>query len=68
MPERYRWLTVGDCYTYVARPGKGDDSRRGTTCKVLTVPKPGGGPGNARVRFEDEHIAIVPAGVLRRVA
>ena len=38
MPECYRWLTVGEGYTYVARPGKGNDSRRGMTCKVLTVP------------------------------
>lgn len=68
MPEGYRWLTVGQLYTYVARKGKGDDSRRGLTCRVLTVPRTGGGPGNARVVFDDGHIAIVPAGVLRKIA
>lgn len=65
-PQRYRWLTVGDAYTYVAKHGKGDDERRGQRCKVITVPRTGGGPGNARVLFDDGHIAIVPAGVLRR--
>ena len=67
-PQRYRWLTVVERYTYLARPGKGDDSRRGVVCKVLTVRRGSGGPGNARVRFDDGHIAIVPAGVLRKVA
>ena len=65
-PQKYRWLTVGAFYTYVAKVGKGNDNRRGQRCKVLTVP--GGGPGNAHVVFDDGYIAIVPAGVLRRVA
>ncbi len=67
MTDVYRWLRVGNPYTYVARPGKGDDSRRGQRCTVVTVPRPGKGPGNARVRFEDGHVAIVPAGVLKKI-
>ena len=68
-PRKYRWLTVGERYTYGPKQGKGDDSRRGAVCKVLTVRRGAGGPGNARVRFDsDGHIAIVPAGVLRKVA
>ncbi|CAA9573756.1 MAG: hypothetical protein AVDCRST_MAG86-1952 [uncultured Truepera sp.] len=66
-PQRYRWLTVGDHYTYVARPGKGTDARRGERCEVVTVPRSGRGPGNARVVFADGHVAIVPAGVLRKI-
>lgn len=65
--ERYRWLTVGESYTYTPRPGKGDDSRRSQNCKVVTVRRGGRGPGNARVVFSDGHIAIVPAGVLKKV-
>jgi hypothetical protein len=64
-PQRYRWLTVGELYIYSARPGKGDDARRGQRCRVLTVPR-GGGPGNARVVFADGYVAIVPAGVLKK--
>jgi len=64
-PQRYRWLTVGAFYTYIARPGKGDDARRGQRCRVVTVPR-GGGPGNAPVVFDDGHVAVVPAGVLRK--
>lgn len=67
VPETYRWLRVGNSYTCGPRMGKGDDSRRGQRCAVVTVPRPGRGPGNARVKFEDGHMAIVPAGVLRKV-
>ncbi|GAA5514789.1 hypothetical protein Dcar01_03550 [Deinococcus carri] len=65
-PRRYRWLTEGQAYRYGPKLGKGDDSRRGTTCTVLTVPRPGA-VGNVMVRWPDGHTAIVPSGVLRRV-
>ena len=65
---RYRWLTEGEHYRYGPKPGKGDDTRRGTLCQVVTVPRPGTKPGNVRVKWPDGHLAIVPAGVLRRQA
>jgi hypothetical protein len=66
MADVYRWLRVGNSYTYIARRGKGDDSRRGHLCAVVTVPRPGRGPGNALVVFADGHKAVVPAGALRK--
>lgn len=65
--ERYRWLTEGHSYTYGPRAGKGDDTRRGHACEVVTVPRAGSRPANVRVRFGDGHLAIVPSGVLRRL-
>lgn len=73
MADVYRWLRVGNPYTYIPpytdalRIGRGDDSRRAQHCIVEAVPRPGGRRGNARVRFEDGHVASVPAGVLRKV-
>ena len=68
LPKSYRWLRQGHHYRYSARPGRGDDSRRGQKCQLLTVPRGGARPGNVRVRFEDGHLAIVPAGVLKEVS
>jgi hypothetical protein len=72
MADVYRRLRVGNPYTYnphtdAPRAGKGGDSRRAQRCITETVPRPGRGPGNVRVRFEDGHVASVPAGVLRKV-
>ncbi|AWT34476.1 hypothetical protein GCM10008956_32610 [Deinococcus arenae] len=66
-PTKYRWLTVGETYRYGPKLGKGDDTRRGTSCTVLIVPRPGA-IGNVLVRFPDGHEAVVPSGVLRKVA
>jgi hypothetical protein len=63
--NRYRWLTEGQEYRYGPKLGKGDDSKRGTLCRVETVPRAGTKPGNVRVVWPDGHRAIVPAGVLR---
>ena len=60
MTRRYRCLTEGHTYRYQAALGKGDDTRRGQTCTVVTVPRPGC-IGNALVRFGDGHQAMVPA-------
>lgn len=66
--ERYRWLTLGDTYAYRAAPGKGLDSRRGTPCRVLILPRPGTKPGNVLVEFLADGVRhIVPAGVLKAV-
>ncbi|MCP2015637.1 hypothetical protein L1280_002805 [Deinococcus sp. HSC-46F16] len=67
-PAKYRWLTEGQTYRYSAAIGKGDDTRRGTTCTVVTVPRAGAKPANVLVRWLDGHTAIVPSGVLRKVA
>ena len=67
MPRRYRWLTVGESYRYGPKVGKGDDARRGTSCEVVTVPRPSV-VGNVLVRWPDGHTAVVPAGTLRKVA
>ena len=66
-PRKYRWVVVGQSYVYRPRIGKGDDLRRLTVCKVVTVPRPGA-VGNVLVRWPDGHIAAVPVGVLRKVA
>ena len=66
-PRKYRWLVEGQRYTYGPKIGKGDDERRGTICMVVTVPRAGAKPGNALVRFDVQHQAIVPCGVLRKV-
>jgi hypothetical protein len=63
--ERYRWLSLGGAYRYSAAPGKGDDTRRGQTCEVLVLPRPGSRPANVRVRFADGTVHVVPSGVLR---
>lgn len=65
-PQRFRWLVRGERYVYSPKQGKGDDSRRGQSCTVVTLPRPGGGPGNVRVLFGDGYEAIVPSGVLRK--
>lgn len=65
-PRKYRWLTEGNTYTYGPKLGKGDDSRRGTACQVVTLPLPGR-IGNALVRWPDGHTAVVPSGVLRKL-
>lgn len=67
MPRRYRWLTEGETYRYGPKLGKGDDARRGTNCTVVIVPRPRV-IGNVLVRFPDGHEAVVPSGVLRKVA
>lgn len=64
-PQKYRWLTVGEAYRYGPKLGKGDDTRRGTSCTVVTVPRPGA-IGNVLVRFLDGYEAVVPSGVLRK--
>lgn len=64
-PRKYRWLVEGHAYTYGPKLGKGDDSRRGTACQVVTLPKPGC-IGNALVRWPDGYTAVVPSGVLRK--
>jgi hypothetical protein len=66
-PRKYRWLTEGQRYAYSPKLGKGDDSRRGQTCTVITVPRAGAKPANVRVRFDDGHVIIVPSGVLKAV-
>lgn len=66
-PTKYRWLTVGEAYRYGPKLGKGDDTRRGTSCIVITVPR-SGAIGNVLARFPDGHEAVVPSGVLRKVA
>lgn len=66
MPQKYRWLTVGQRYTYRAKEGKGTDARRGETCVVMTVPRPKS-IGNVLVEFEDNQRMVVPAGVLKKV-
>ncbi|WP_146237369.1 hypothetical protein [Deinococcus yavapaiensis] len=64
---KYRWLTVGETYAYRAALGRGLDERRGQSCTILTLPKPGTRPANVRVRFEDGVVHIVPSGVLKAI-
>lgn len=66
MTRRYRWLTEGHTYRYQAALGKGDDTRRGQSCIVITVPRPGC-IGNALVQFGNGERHIVPSGVLKAV-
>lgn len=66
-PARYRWLTLGESYTYGPALGKGLDARRGSRCRVVTLPRAGSKPANVRVEFEDGETHIVPSGVLRAV-
>lgn len=65
-PIKYRWLTQGEPYRYSAAIGKGLDVRRGTLCRVITLPRPGSKPANALVEFEDGVRHVVPSGVLKR--
>ena len=66
-PARYRWLTLGESYLYGPALGKGLDGRRGSRCRVVTLPRAGSKPANVRVEFEDGTVHIVPSGVLRAV-
>lgn len=66
MPCKYRWLIEGEWYRYGPKEGKGDDTRRLQTVRVITLPYPGTKPANVLVEFENGYQAIVPSGVLRR--
>lgn len=66
-PAHYRWLTLGEIYTYSAALGKGADARRGSPCRVVTLPRSGSTPANVRVVFEDGEVHVVPSGVLRQI-
>lgn len=66
-PQKYRWLTQGVEYIYGPKAGKGDDTRRGTLCRVLILPRAGTKPANVKVGWPDGHVAIVPSGALRIV-
>lgn len=63
--QRFRWLELGGFYCYNPRPGKGNDARRGKTCKILTLPGHGCKPCNVHVVFADGLELIVPWGTLR---
>lgn len=67
MIARYRWLTLGETYVYGPALGKGLDSRRGSRCRVVTLPRAGSKPANVRVEFEDGEVHVVSSGVLRKV-
>ncbi|WP_155300980.1 hypothetical protein [Deinococcus kurensis] len=67
MSTRYRWLTLGESYLYGPALGKGLDSRRGSRCRVVTLPRAGSKPANVQVEFEDGGTHVVPSGVLRKI-
>ncbi|AWT34510.1 hypothetical protein DM785_02330 [Deinococcus actinosclerus] len=67
MSTKYRWLILGESYTYGPALGKGLDARRGSRCRVVTLPCAGSKPANVRVEFDDREVHVVPSGVLRVV-